>query len=85
MSELNHKVMSMARIVVVLLLAGSLGGCATLMQAFSMQPTAALSETDSNAGSGTLGDAGADATVTAADGQWTTRVYHGWAGPSSQE
>ena len=48
------------------------------------QPTAALVEPQSNAGSGTFGDASADTTTTAVDGQWTTRVYHGWAGPSSQ-
>ena len=90
MLELHHgtkrvQAARMARVVVALLVAGPLGGCATLMQAFStVQPTAAVIETGSNAGSGTFGDASADATATAVDGQWTTRVYHGWAGPSSQ-
>ncbi len=72
-----------ACMVVALLVASPLGGCATLMQAFSaVEPIAAPTETVSNAGS--FGDASADSTASAVDGQWTTRVYHGWAGPSSQ-
>ena len=90
MLEIHHstkriQAARIARMVVALLVAGPLGGCATLMQVFStVQPTAALIEPQSNAGSGTFGDASADTTTTAVDGQWTTRVYHGWAGPSSQ-
>ena len=90
MLELHHRTKGaqaarMARMVVALLVAGPLGGCATLMQVFStVQPTAALVEPQSNAGSVTFGDASADPTASAVDSQWTTRVYHGWAGPSSQ-
>ena len=65
------------------LIAGSLGGCATFMQAFSAeQPTAALVEPASNSGAGASDDP--DAATASVDSQWTTRVYHGWAGPSSQ-
>ena len=90
MLELHHgtkrvQAARMARMVVALLVAGPLGGCATLMQAFStVQPTAALVEPQSNVGSGTFGEASADPTASAVDIQWATRVYHGWAGPSSQ-
>ncbi len=74
-----------ARMVVALLLASPLGGCATLMQPFSdVQPTAALIEPESNAGSVRLEMRASDSTAAAVDGQWTTRVYYGWAGPSSQ-
>ncbi len=90
MLELHHsakriRAARIARVVVAFLVAGPLGGCATFMQAFStVQPTAALIEPQSDAGSGTFGDVSADPTAGAVDGQWTTRVYHGWAGPSSQ-
>jgi hypothetical protein len=87
MLEVYHRTQTarIARIAVALLVASPLGGCATLMQAFStVQPSGPLMETESNAGSGTFGDASADAAATADDGGWTTRVYHGWAGPSSQ-
>ena len=67
------------------LIAGSLGGCATFMQAFSAeQPTAALLEPASSPGAGASDDVSADAARASVDSQWTTRVYHGWAGPSSQ-
>ncbi len=73
------------RMVVALLVASVLGGCATLMQPFSdVQPTAPLIEPESNAGSNTFGEASADSSAAAVGGPWTTRVYHGWAGPSSQ-
>lgn len=67
------------------LIAGSLGGCATFMQAFSAeQPIAALVEPVSNSGAGASDDVSADAATPPVDSQWTTHVYHGWAGPSSQ-
>ena len=73
-----------ASIIGAVLIAGSLGGCATFMQAFSAeQPTAALVEPASNSGAG-ASDVSADAATASVDSQWTTRVYHGWAGPSSQ-
>ncbi len=64
--------------------AASLGGCATLMQALSAQPTAPLVESESNSGALTSVNVSADAATASVDSQWTTRVYHGWAGPSSQ-
>ena len=74
-----------ASIIGAVLIAGSLGGCATFMQAFSAeQPAAALVEPASNSGAGASDDVSADAARASVDSQWTTRVYHGWAGPSSQ-
>ena len=67
-----------------LLTAGSLGGCATLMQAFSPQPIGTLVEPGSNPEWGASDQESVDAATASVDSQWTTRVYHGWAGPSSQ-
>jgi hypothetical protein len=67
------------------LIAGPLGGCATLRQPFSaVQPTAALVEPASNSGARASDEVSVDAATASVDSQWTTRVYHGWAGPSSQ-
>ena len=71
------------RIAVVLLMATSSGGCATLMQPFSaVQPTAALVEPGSNTGSSASDQVSADSAATPVDSQWITRVYRGYAGPS---
>ena len=74
------------RIAVVLLMATSSSGCATLMQPFSaVQPTSAIVEPASNFGSGPSEDVSTSSAATSSvDGQWITHVYHGWAGPSSQ-
>jgi hypothetical protein len=63
------------------LIAGSLGGCATLMQGFSAQPTVGSA---SDPGWSISDQESTDAATASVDSQWTTRVYHGWAGPSSQ-
>jgi len=79
------KVARTVRIAVVLLVATSSSGCATLMRPFSaVQPTSAIVEPASNFGSGPSEDVSTSSTTTPVGGQWTTRVYHGWAGPSSQ-
>jgi hypothetical protein len=71
------------RIAVVLLMATSSSGCATLMQTFSaVQPTAALSEAESNTGSGASDEVMAESAATQVDSQWVTHVYKGWTGPS---
>ena len=73
------------RIAVVLLMAASSSGCATLMQPFSaVQPTSAIVEPASNFGSGPSEDVSTSSATTPVGGQWITHVYHGWAGPSSQ-
>ena len=73
------------RIAVVLLMATSSSGCATLMQPYSaVQPTSAIVEPASNFGSGPSEDVGTSSATNSVDGQWITHVYHGWAGPSSQ-
>ena len=73
------------RIAVVVLMATTCSGCATLMQPFSaVQPTTAIVEPASNFGSGPSEDVGTSSATTSVDGQWITQVYHGWAGPSSQ-
>ena len=70
------------RIAVVLLMATSSSGCATLMQPFSaVQPTTALVEPGSNTGSSASDEASADFAAPV-DSQWITRVYRGYAGPS---
>lgn len=70
------------RMVVALLIAISSSGCATLMQPFSaVQPTGALVEPEANSGPNA---SDADPPTASVEGQWITRVYLGWAGPSSQ-
>jgi len=72
------------RIAVVLLMATSSSGCATLMQPFSaVQPTTALVEPGSNTGSSASDEASADFATTPVDSQWITRVYRGYAGPGA--
>ena len=79
------EVARMGRIAVVLLMATSSSGCATLMQPFSaVQPTTAIVEPASNFGSGPSEDVGTSSATTSVDGQWITHVYRGWAGPSSE-
>jgi len=58
------------RIAVVLLIATSSSGCATLMQPFSVQPTAALAEAESNTGSSASDEVRAESAATPVDGQW---------------
>jgi hypothetical protein len=63
------------------LIAGSLSGCATLMQPFyAAHPTAALVEPELKSRSN-VSDEGSAAT-TPVDSRWITHVYRGWAGPS---
>jgi len=69
------------RIAVVLLMATSSSGCATLMQPFSVQPTAALAEAESNTGSSASDEVRAESAAEVSS-QWVTHVYKGWAGPS---
>ena len=77
------KVARIAHIVAALLIAGALGGCASLIQSLSGgQPIAALADPASNSGWIASADARTGSATT--DGSWITRVYHGWAGPSSQ-
>ena len=79
------EVARMGRIAVVLLMATSSSGCATLMQPLSAaQPTAARVEPAPNFGSGPSDDVSASSATTSVDGQWITHVYHRWAGPSSE-
>jgi hypothetical protein len=73
------------RIAVLLLVATSSSGCATLMQPFAaMQPTAAIVESASGFELGASEDVSTNSATTSASGQWITHVYQGWAGPSSQ-
>ena len=59
------------RIAVVLLMATSSSGCATLMQPFSaVQPTAALAVAESNTGSSASDEVRAESAATPVDGQW---------------
>jgi len=70
------------RIAVVLLMATSSSGCATLMQPFSaVQPTAALAVAGSNTGSSASDEVRAESAAEVSS-QWVTHVYKGWAGPS---
>jgi hypothetical protein len=79
------KVARIVRMAVVLLVATSSSGCATLVQLFSaVQPTAAIVEPASSFGPGSSEDVGTSSAATSVDGQWITHIYHGWAGPSSQ-
>ena len=70
------------RIAVVLLMATSSSGCATLMQPFSaVQPTAALVEPDQDTSANVSDEVSADFATTPVDNQWITHVYRGDADP----
>ena len=66
------------RIAVVLLIAASSSGCATLMQPFSdVQPTAALVEPDQDTRLNASDEVSTDFATTQVDNQWITHVYRG--------
>ena len=65
-------------IAVVLLIAASSSGCATLMQPFSdVQPTAALVEPDQDTGLNASDEVSTDFATTQVDNRWIAPTYVG--------